>query len=395
MTFHFHGDPEGYGGVMQGYNYGIDVAEVDDEGPNSGFRGWTLIPYTYEPICFSTPGNHTLTVKARDTGGGVTVGQVLIHVIAFPLDRELLYVDDYRLTVGNQGVTDAKMDQQVINMLGDVGFSVGGESLYILEPWGPADVFSSPTDIKLSDLARYKYIMWSVLGTAYAANPALTTANACANGRVLQSYLSAGGSLWVYGQTVFAAFKKFPGGECIANDSVGLFFGTDNNFINDFLHISGGDFHVVKTNPQTNGLIRARPHPVAAADLFPPLELDSMLFVPTMSLAGIPQYDAMFEPKHGIEGLDTLYIADVTARSASAFRDKPIGFRYADPDPVMPEQGPLAIFGFPLHFFKQGSVTGSLEDETIQGTGVKGATAAMFRWFRQHGAVARAALSPG
>ena len=100
----------------------------------------------------------------------------------------------------------------------------------------------------------------------------------------------------------------------------------------------------------------------------------------------------MFEPKFGITGLDTLYNATTTAAASSFFRNKPIAFRYADPDPV-PAQGPVAVFGFPLHFFKQGSVTGSLEDGTIQGTGVKGMAAAMFRWFRQHGAVAQAGLA--
>jgi hypothetical protein len=229
--------------------------------------------------------------------------------------------------------------------------------------------------------------MWSVLGTDYNANPALIMANGCPNGRVLQAYVAAGGSLWVYGQTVFGAFKKFPGGECRAdvtyNDSIGLFFGGDD-FTTDFLHITGGDFRTVKTNPQTNGLVRARPNPQAASELFPALEIDSTLFNSTV-LGGIWAIDAMFEPKLGIAGLDTVYVAEETARSSS-FLNKPIGFRYADLDPV-PEQGPVVVFGFPLHFFKQGSVTGSLDDGTIQGTGVKGMAAAVFRWFRQHAAV--------
>jgi hypothetical protein len=400
MTFHFFGDPSGYGGVMQGYNYGIDVAEVDDEGPNSGFRGWTLIPYTYEPICFSTPGIHTLTIKARDTGGGVTVAQVLIRVISFPLDRDLLYVDDHRLNIGAQGVTDTKMDTQVMSMLNSVGYSVADGTLFVYEPWGPADLLSSPTTLRLSDLSRYKSVMWSVLGTGYNGNPALITANGCANGRILQSYLSAGGALWVYGQTVFGAFKKFPGGECKAdvtyNDGTGLNYG-NNDFITDFLHISGGDFRTVKNNPQSNGLIRARPSAKAIADNFPVLEVDSTLFTST-TIGGIPNIDGMFEPKF-VPNLDSLYIADATARTNSSFRNKPVAFRYADPDPS-PEQGPLAVMGFPLHFFKQGTLTGgTIEDrdnpaDPLRGTGAKGLAAAVFRWFRQHGTVAQAALAP-
>ena len=48
VRFEMTGDAEDYGGLVQGYNWGVDV-DPDVDGPGSGFAGWRLNRFT-EPI---------------------------------------------------------------------------------------------------------------------------------------------------------------------------------------------------------------------------------------------------------------------------------------------------------------------------------------------------------
>jgi hypothetical protein len=198
--------------------------------------------------------------------------------------------------------------------------------------------------------------------------------------------------VWIFGQQVFSAFKRFTGtqeckGSLGYDESIGLnFLGPPvNDFPCDFMRICPGDFRNAKNRPQDNGMTRALPTAEAQLEMFPPLEIDSTAFVQVRDLKGIPFVDAMFQPTFDADGgLDTLYTLD-TPRSTSSFRGKPTAFRFADPNPV-PEQGPIAIFGFPFHLLKQGSAE--------ERTGVKGMARSMMEWLRSHQAVAQAHLAP-
>ena len=96
----------------------------------------------------SSGGINTASLS-RDTGGGVTIGTIILRIIAFPLDREVLYVDDYRLS--RQGrASDAMMDGRVSDMLE----SAGVDAQFKKDIWGPADLSQEPETIKLSEVAR-------------------------------------------------------------------------------------------------------------------------------------------------------------------------------------------------------------------------------------------------
>jgi hypothetical protein len=387
MTFHFSADAQAYGGVVQGYNYGVDVPDVEQEGPASGFRGWSTYPGTYDPICFTVPGTHTLTIKVRDTGGGVTIGTIIIRVVGFPMDRELVYIDDFLMTRFGL-VGDDMMDTRVHQMLQAVGFT----DLYQIDVFGTGDLQFVPTIIKLSDLSRYRMALWSNWGSGYAAASALTSANACPIGRVLQAYVEAGGGVWIYGQQVFGTFKATSPTSCTAtvgyDESNPLNF-TGTEFGVEYMGLTGARFYDVKQDTKTSGMARGRPTTKALAEYYPTVEIDSTVYLAT-TRGGIGLVDALFTPVYSA-GLDTLYTMD-TPKTNSAFRNKPVAFRYLNPDPGS-RQGPLAVFGFPFHVLKQGTVFMGEDDRgqpILKGTGVKGMAASMFRWLRQNQRVAKA-----
>lgn len=401
LRFTFSGDAQSYGGTVQAYNWGVDVSDVDAEGPASGFRGWSLINFTYEPICFNTPGVHTVTIKCRDTSGGVTIGTYRLTVLAFPLDRDVLYVDDVYLPIDLAAgkVTDAWIDEKYRSALQLSGFS----QVYEFNAWGIGDLDGAITDPRLSDLARYKHLFWSVRGTgggSQNAKTALLRGAACLTGRILQSYVSAGGSVWIVGETVFGALKATrldPGADCLANTAYtsesGLNFSA-RDFVTDYLHVGGGDFRSAKSVSVGNGhgLIRAHPTAKAAGERFPIIEADSTTFA-FGSLGGIPFYDAMFQPTFFLDGgLDTLYTAE-PLKTQSGFRNKPIAWRYADPNPV-PEQGPVGVFSFPMFRMKEGSPWAGPNSTDQAGRNMRGAFSAMEDWFRKNQARASEYLTP-
>lgn len=386
LRFEFSADAQDYGGVIQAYNWGVDVADDDAEGPNSGWRGWSLINYTYEPICFAQPGVHVVAIKVRDTGGGVTYGHIRITVISFPLDRDALYVDDYFKPVDPavSGLTDAFIDTKLKNSLRAAGY----DQVYELSPWGFGDLEGAVNNPKLSELARYKFIYWNVLGAgggSQNANTALLQSAACATNRILSAYVSSGGSVMIFGELVFGALKDRSGntGTCLGTTAYtpdqGLQFGA-RDFVCDYLHICGGDIRDAKTG-NGNFLTRANPTAVARRFKMPTVEVDSTLFA--LSLTGVNLTDAMFQPTFFLEGgLDTLYTYEPT-RSNSAFNGKPLAWRYADPKPI-PEQGPVAIFGFPLHRMKEGRPWAGPDTSSAPGTHMQGMVSSMVWWFKQH-----------
>ncbi len=384
IRFNFGADVSAYGGVLQGYNYGIDVEDVDNDGPTSNFKGWTLIPFTFDPIIFNNPGIHVMTVKCRDTGGGVTIGTIILRVIAFPLDKELLYVDDYRLSrLGS--VSDAMMDARVDDMLRSVGI----EEYDKIDTWGPEDLGLNPGVIKLSDVSRYRTILWSNFGSGLGGSNTTVEAAVCGSSRIVQSYASAGGSIWFYGDQLFGSFRQFGQGCRVSlgyDETNGLNFDAQH-FPCQFLQICGGDFREAKRNPSQNGLLRVRPTAKVAAENFPTAEVDSTVHF----LPGIPYVDAMFQPIFAGAGLDTVYTMQAPA-SNSSFNNKPVAFRYRDLNPT-PIQGPVAMFGFSFHLLKQGSATQN-PDGTYVGTGVRGIAASMMNWFRKYQSAAQAHLSP-
>jgi hypothetical protein len=376
LSFEMTSDLSLYGGILQGYNIGIDVADTDDFSEGTGYLGWSQIPRTIQPICFRAPGNHTITLVVRDTAGNITAGRYRIRVLALPIrDREVLIVDDYPLRSAG-GVADLAMDNQSRALVLAAGYKES--DIYNFDPWGPSDTYGTFTPLKRADLGRYRMLVWHVNGSAGTGSGLSVLASASSCGEAyLRSHLKAGGGLWIHGNQSMGSTRRDSG----ANNCKG-FLGNDArtglNFepidmLCLFMKMCGGDFRQVKgDNSKTDGLISALPTPLAAAELFPPLEVDSTAYNAAL-LGGVRFVDAQFGFLDN-EDIEPLYTM-IPVRSNSPFKGKAMAWRYADLDPI-PSTGPIAIFSFSYHEMKKGSA-----DER---TGVLGMARSMGDWFRSH-----------
>jgi hypothetical protein len=373
LRFEMTGDGSDFGAIVEEYNYGIDV-DPDSDGTGPGWRGWSTERVT-EPIVFDEPNLHTLVFRTRAGTATCpaiwnTTGIVIVRSIQFPLDRECLYVDDFR-----RPSTDVEQDARNRAMLAAAGVPVDDPGQFTqYDAWGSSDLNTEPTLLTLESLAAFRLVYWDCLGSGFTRNPLLAYANACPTGRVLQAYVAGGGSVWVTGQSVMAAFDAAPGTTC--NSNMSYEFGSAGeglnfilgDFLNDFMRISGGGFLSPRSNLDRNGLQSAAPTAKGAAVGLPPLLPDAAFF----PAGTIGFTDAMFTPSfEATGGLDSLYVH--RAGPTSGMNNKPDAFRYHDPSPV-PAQGPVAIFLFPLPFLVPGSVA--------EGTGTHQAARVMVDWFR-------------
>jgi hypothetical protein len=97
FTFRFtwSADASGYGGVISGYRYGWDVADLSNP------SDWEVLlsPYaTAAPPRSFSSGVHTLFVEAVDNNGYSTLAQIEISTFPLDMSRNLLWVDDFYST---------------------------------------------------------------------------------------------------------------------------------------------------------------------------------------------------------------------------------------------------------------------------------------------------------
>ncbi|HUV37002.1 MAG TPA: hypothetical protein VMX58_08705 [Patescibacteria group bacterium] len=89
LGFRWQADASGYGGEVAGYRYGWDVPDTD---------AWTT-PYRIDNTtaleAVFNAGTHTLTVEAVDLSGAVTRAVIVIETVLFPMERNLLWIDDF------------------------------------------------------------------------------------------------------------------------------------------------------------------------------------------------------------------------------------------------------------------------------------------------------------
>jgi len=89
LRFTWRADATGYSGDIAGYRYAWDV-------PDASLWDAPFLPgLTGAPEVVFHAGSHTLFVETRDIAGARTLARVTVNVIPFPMDRELLFVDDY------------------------------------------------------------------------------------------------------------------------------------------------------------------------------------------------------------------------------------------------------------------------------------------------------------
>jgi hypothetical protein len=162
-----------YGGMVAGYRYGWDVADLND--PTQWEIDFTPFPPhgEGEPACAQTAqprqfhyGTHVFTIEVVDNHGMCSRAEVKINSVLFTMENDLLLVDDYAESdwsgwenPQDLGVepNDAEHDEFWIQALADVyGFNPDQD---IVEVDGRAG-----SAVPLTKLAQYKSIIWSSKG---------------------------------------------------------------------------------------------------------------------------------------------------------------------------------------------------------------------------------------
>ncbi len=163
MAFRWSANADDYGGIVSGYRYGWDIADLTDD------HQWEVdyTPFTAESAMSPAKrfffGVHTFTVEVQDNSGARSRIEVKVNIIQFTMHKNLLLVDDYREIPGASGFeltkgaipSDEEHDEFWFEMLDEVeDFSTETD---VLEVRG-GQVFP------ITLLAQYKAIIWDVLG---------------------------------------------------------------------------------------------------------------------------------------------------------------------------------------------------------------------------------------
>jgi hypothetical protein len=163
MQFCWEASADTYGGLVSGYRYGWDIADLSD--PEQWETDYT--PFTTTRAC-SPPrtfffGTHSFAVEVVDNSGICARTEIKINIIQFTLQKNLILFDDFfadkNSAAGWNGTgkgvlpNDAEHDAFWVDMLSQVeGFDPNVDVL---------EVFQGAT-VPLTTVADYKSVVWSV-----------------------------------------------------------------------------------------------------------------------------------------------------------------------------------------------------------------------------------------
>ena len=362
LHFTWQASAESYGGVIEGYNWGINIPDIEKEGPNSGWRDWSTLTHNLDEIVFKKAGINVVYVRSRDTSGAQTVVTIVLRVVEFPLDREILIVDDSK---DGTWPRDFEHDAFWMKMLTESGRFEPGDLIpetVLYNNHGAGDVFfTTPVPPKLETFGRYKMVFHDTKGSGYNGVSGLVLSGPIR--RHLGAYLGAGGKLWISGTFTMAAMLPTVtgGGDFNYDPPKDIAPGT---FPYEFLKIYSDEIRNDKnaTN-KIHGLYRVDPWE-GGPQPFPTMELDWQKMNPSLrERFGVGGCDVVFggifegtNPNFSGQ-IDSLYTFRTfgknfaTPRRSSPFEGKLAGTRWFDLDPNR-DQGRVMWFGFPMYYFK-------------------------------------------
>jgi hypothetical protein len=351
LFFHWSASAEAYGGQIEAFSWGVDIPDLEAEGPGSGWSAWGLTDGNFQPIIFTKPGIHVLYVRVRDIAGTITLGTLILNVIEFTFDKELLFVDD---SLDDRFPRDHEHDafwREMIDGYGAVGPDEIGE--YHVFP-------TTPIPPLLEDLGRYKVVLWECRGSGYNGTTALLRSTALKP--PLSAYSTAGGKLWLGGRMTVAATTpdetRTRADLSYAKEELG-----PGDFAYDFLKLHSTRINNDKGLGQLgkNNIINVKPYPNRPTT-YERMDVDITKLNPFAQLRGVTHADAVFDPLFAhseldFEGtIDSLYAYGAIGPEtldpprSSSYQNRLVAIRWHDPDPDR-WHGRIQWFGFPLYFF--------------------------------------------
>ena len=293
--------------AIDGYSWGLDLVSTEETD-----RGWSSWGQDIEsPVLSLSPGSHTFSVRARNAAGYVGLATVTLNALAFAPDREALLVDD---SFDNIAPNDAEHDAFWHSMLDDYAIYSGipRDQFGEFSVHGDADRGNlQPNVPPLSELLRYKLLIWENLGSGYNSDSALIRSTAYSN--TLAMYLKVGGKLWLEGRMNVAATTPDPMTRYGADLTYPKTELGPGGFAWDFLKLHSTKINNDKGTNNANLFHAARWFPGVAA-IYDTMSVDvTKLSLLRQAAGGFSHADAVFDPIYaesepGFQGdLDTLY----------------------------------------------------------------------------------------
>jgi hypothetical protein len=152
LTFRWIADASSYGGEIMGFRYGWDVADLSSwDAP--------FAPHCTTSAVFSFyAGIHTISIETIDQMGKVARGSVEITVVPFPMERALLWIDDFPSLDFPQVTwaipTESQHDAFWLDICGRAGGFEPSIDVYDTQQ----NNFRPP---KLDRIGNYKNIIWT------------------------------------------------------------------------------------------------------------------------------------------------------------------------------------------------------------------------------------------
>ena len=354
LNFTWQGIPDSVVGPILGYSWGLDLPDVSVEGPGSGWSGWGPSLYPVPAIKFNQPGIHVLYVRVKDISESVTMATLILNVIEFTFDREVLLVDDY---LDNLTPRDSEHDAFYHEMIANSGLPP--EQFSEFATFGPNDRGSLvPIMPDLRQLGPYKLVIWD--NAAWGFNFTSGLFHATVQFPLLSSYLRAGGKLWITGSLTVAATTP----DTTARNFSDLIYPKSlgpGNWAWEFLKLRSPLINNDKGDHKQNLLHSVHPFP-GVPIFYEGMAVDSTkLTAYEMDNGGIRFSDALFDPMYAeadpsFRGdVDTLYAYGAAGpeyqNRFSPYNNKPCAIRWHDPDPAR-EQGRVQWFGFEFYYFQ-------------------------------------------
>ena len=369
LNFSWSASAETYGGVIEGFSWGLDVPDLDKEGPGSRWQPWSKWTRTLTPIVFRDTGVHVFYLRVRDEFGTITTGAIILKVFDLPLTREVLLIDDYKETrfpldhqadaFWDQMFEDSGRFSEVELNPGEYKFDVGGvgDALY-LQHFIP----------KLSHLGKYKMVVWNVHGNGICAQTGLL--HAAAVTPIIRPYLNAGGKLWVVGPMSLASMRVgycgtpgtfTPPPDLVAGDVGYPLAFAPGEFGWDYLKVFSQQIMNDANDHWRNAMLGVLPYD-PENPIYPQLDADPSKFHAAFwAVNAITASDALFAPgvpDSGFTGvIDSLYTYVAAGpvrkpgRELSQYDGKVCATRWHDPDPAR-KHGRTMWWGFPLYYMK-------------------------------------------
>jgi len=355
LHFSWSATAESYGGTIEAYSWGLDVPDLDREGPNSGWHPWGPDTRTPSALSIPTPGIHVFYVRARDLGGVVSMGTIILNVIGTSFERELLYVDD---SLDGTYPRDSQQDAFWRDLFDGYGPISSGQ-ISEFHVHGDDDRLAVPRNPTLAYLFSHRMVIWSCNGQGF--NGQCSLLNATDLQPLLGPYLSAGGKLWVEGPVNLAAMVPSTNGVTVDFSYPKDMTKIPSSFAYRFMKIRSERVNNDKGNDNRNTLLQVRPID-PAQPIYGGMDVDTGKLHPIQALVGgVGFSDAIFGPMFTEQDpefrgeMDSLYVygaaGPLKLGLPSAYENRLVAIRWHDPD-VGREQGRIQWFGFPMYFMK-------------------------------------------